>query len=61
MNCSYCKREIEPGTGSLLARKDGKVIRFCSNKCRKNHKLGRNPTKLKWITKTKKSKGEEKK
>jgi len=60
MNCSYCKQEIEQGTGSILARRDGKVARFCSNKCRKNHNMKRDPKKLKWITKTKKVKGEKK-
>ena len=56
MNCSFCNKEIEQGTGSILVRKDGKVNRYCSNKCRKNHLLKRSPLKLKWIIKNKKVK-----
>lgn len=54
MKCSFCKRNIEEGRGSLIAKKDGKVNRFCSNKCRKNFLKGRSAQKLKWITKEKK-------
>ena len=54
MKCSYCKYEIEEGRGSILARKDGKVHRFCSNKCRKNHLLKRDPRKLNWVIKERK-------
>lgn len=54
MNCSFCKREIEAGTGSMLALRDGKILRFCSNKCRKNHRLGRSAESLKWVVKDKK-------
>lgn len=46
--CSFCGYEIEPGTGKNLVRKDGKILYFCSGKCEKNYKLGRNPRKLKW-------------
>lgn len=56
MNCNYCKKEIEPGTGSVIIKKDGKITRYCSNKCRKNHQLKRNPQKLKWVTKERKTK-----
>ncbi len=49
MNCSFCKREIEAGRGSVLVRRDGKLLRFCSSKCRKNYLLGRNPSKVKWV------------
>ncbi len=54
MKCSFCGKEIEPGRGSVLVKKDGKLVRFCSNKCRKNYNLGRKPTKLKWVVKSKK-------
>ncbi|HYA22177.1 MAG TPA: 50S ribosomal protein L24e [Thermoproteota archaeon] len=51
--CSFCGREIEPGTGLLYARNDGSVLWFCSKKCRKNSlKLGRNPRKVKWVMKS---------
>ncbi|MBD3312339.1 50S ribosomal protein L24e [archaeon] len=54
MKCSFCKKDIEEGRGSLIAKKDGKVIRFCSNKCRKNHLMGRSAQRLKWVTKERK-------
>ncbi len=54
MICSFCKREIEAGRGSVLVRRDGKLLRFCSSKCRKNYLLSRNASKLKWVTKIKK-------
>lgn len=47
--CTFCARDIEPGTGSMFIKMDGGVNFYCSNKCRKNHlKLHRNPRKLKW-------------
>ncbi|MEM0214584.1 MAG: 50S ribosomal protein L24e [Archaeoglobaceae archaeon] len=46
--CFFCGSEIEPGTGKSLVRKDGRIIHFCSGKCEKNYRLGRNPRKLKW-------------
>ncbi len=47
--CSFCGYEIEPGTGKMVVRKDGKILYFCSRKCEKNMlELKRNPRKLKW-------------
>jgi len=47
--CSFCGEDIEPGTGNMFVRRDGKVFYFCSRKCEKNMlELGRNPRKLKW-------------
>ncbi len=47
--CSFCGEEIEPGTGKMFVKRDGKVLYFCSRKCEKNMlELGRNPRKLKW-------------
>jgi len=47
--CSFCGEDIEPGTGKMFVRRDGKVFYFCSRKCEKNMlELGRNPRKLKW-------------
>jgi large subunit ribosomal protein L24e len=34
--CSFCGKEIEPGTGRMFIKKDGTVFLFCSNKCSKN-------------------------
>ena len=47
--CSFCGREMEPGTGSLFIRKDGSTFQFCSSKCRKNSlHLGRVPRRVRW-------------
>ncbi len=47
--CSFCGYEIEPGTGKMYVRRDGRVFYFCSGKCEKNMlKLKRSPRKLKW-------------
>ncbi|HIQ50242.1 MAG TPA: 50S ribosomal protein L24e [Nanoarchaeota archaeon] len=54
MRCSFCKREIEPGTGKMFVRTDGKILYFCSSKCEKNMlELKRNPRKVKWVRKMK--------
>ncbi|MEM1542300.1 MAG: 50S ribosomal protein L24e [Ignisphaera sp.] len=47
-NCSYCSNEIEPGTGLMFVRNDGTIMWFCSSKCLKNYRLGRDPKKLPW-------------
>ncbi len=47
--CSFCGREIEPGTGKMYILKDGTVYYFCSSKCQKNMlNLKRIPRKVKW-------------
>jgi len=49
--CSYCKSEIEKGTGTLFAYKDGRVIWFDKKKCEKNlFKLRRKASSLKWAS-----------
>jgi large subunit ribosomal protein L24e len=57
MKCSFCKSEIELGTGKMFVKNDGRIFYFCSSKCSKNMlKLGRESKKVKWIRKKKKSK-----
>ncbi len=52
VKCSFCSSEISFGTGMTFARNDGKLLHFCSSKCRKNTlKLGRKPAKIKWARK----------
>ncbi len=46
--CVYCGKPIEPGTGLMYVRNDGSILWFCSSKCFKLWKMGRNPRKLKW-------------
>ncbi len=55
MKCSFCGKEIIPGTGKIYALKDGTRYYFCSSKCEKNLlKLKRKPAKVKWVKKQKK-------
>ena len=53
--CSWCSREMSPGTGTLFITLDGKTLRFCKRKCRIAFKLGRSK-KLGWVRKKKKVK-----
>jgi len=47
--CDFCRKHIEPGTGKMFVRKDGKAFDFCSSKCEKNMlKLRRKPRTTKW-------------
>ncbi len=54
--CSFCGKTIEPGTGIMLVLNDGTVLWFCSSKCLKNYRLGRNPRKVKWTAAYRKAK-----
>jgi large subunit ribosomal protein L24e len=47
--CSFCAREIEPGTGTMFVKRDGSVFHFCSSSCRKQQLvLGRVGHRFKW-------------
>ncbi len=47
--CSFCGKDIEPGTGKMYVKRDGTVFNFCSNKCKKNLiVLKRTPRLVKW-------------
>ncbi|MBN1539874.1 MAG: 50S ribosomal protein L24e [Candidatus Thermoplasmatota archaeon] len=47
--CSFCGEKIEPGTGRMYVKKDGKIFFFCSTKCYKNMvNLKRVPRKTLW-------------
>lgn len=49
VNCSFCGKEIELGTGKIYVKTDGKVFHFHSMKCEKNMiKLRRKPRNFKW-------------
>lgn len=57
VNCEFCGRNIEKGTGKIFVYKTGKYISFCSSKCEKNVlKLNRNPKNFKWTLRAKKKK-----
>lgn len=50
--CSFCKEDIEKGTGKIFVRRTGKIDWFCSSKCEKNSlKLKRDPRKIRWVKK----------
>jgi len=54
MKCSFCKSEIPAGTGIEYVLKNGKILYFCSSKCRKNMLvLKRKSVKFKWARKQK--------
>ncbi len=47
--CSFCAREIEPGTGMMFIKRDGQVFNFCTSSCRKQQlHLGRVGHRFKW-------------
>ena len=52
--CFFCNKIIKPGRGKIFVSSDGRAMPFCSSKCEKNFKLGRNPKKVNWIRKQKK-------
>jgi len=54
MICSFCKGKIEKGTGRMFVKNDGRVFYFCSSKCFKNWRLGREGKKMRWVKKKKK-------
>jgi large subunit ribosomal protein L24e len=49
MKCSICRSNIPKGSGKMFVRNDGRIFYFCSSKCQRNFKLGREPKKLKWV------------
>ena len=54
MKCSFCGKEIKPGTGIMYITNDGKVHWYHSTKCFKNAlKLKRVPRKVEWVRKQK--------
>ncbi len=47
--CSFCGEKIQPGTGRMYIKKDGRSYNFCSTKCFKNLvDLKRVPRRTKW-------------
>jgi large subunit ribosomal protein L24e len=49
--CTFCGAQIPQGEGIIYVEISGKIINYCSSKCRKNREMGRDPGKMKWITK----------
>ncbi len=48
VNCSFCGKSLEKGTGKMFVLKSNVVKYFCSKKCDKYWNMGRNPKKMKW-------------
>ncbi|MFA5365894.1 MAG: 50S ribosomal protein L24e [Candidatus Bathyarchaeia archaeon] len=47
--CSFCGHEFAPATGMMYVKKDGTILWFCSNKCRKSSVImKRDSRKIKW-------------
>ena len=46
--CDYSGEEIEPGTGTMLVRKDGTILHFKNAKAEKNYQLGREARDVEW-------------
>ena len=47
--CSFCRNNIEQGTGKIFAKNDGKIYPLCSSKCEKNlFKFKRKPRLTAW-------------
>lgn len=46
--CDYSGEEIEPGTGTMLVKKDGTILHFKNSKAEKNYLLGREARDLEW-------------
>jgi large subunit ribosomal protein L24e len=53
--CSFCKTHYEFPRGLTIFLNDGRTIFFCSSKCRRNQGLGRDPRKVNWVRKSKKT------
>lgn len=50
--CSFCGKEIPPGTGKMFVKKDGSVYYFEANRCYKNMiELKRVPRTTRWTEK----------
>ena len=53
--CTFCGKDIEPGTGTLYIKDDAKTFNFCTMKCKKNQLgLKRNPVHTRWTLRFKK-------
>ncbi len=49
--CSFCKKNYEAPRGLTIFAFDGRSIFFCSSKCQRNAKLGRDSKKVNWVRK----------
>jgi len=54
LKCSFCGKSLILGKGKMLVLKSGTIRYFCSKKCEKNWRMGRDPKKLKWTKSSRK-------
>jgi large subunit ribosomal protein L24e len=54
--CSFCKKNYKEPRGLTVFTFDGRAVHFCSSKCKRNTDLKRDPKKVNWIKREKKSK-----
>lgn len=47
MKCSFCGTNMQKPQ-LIYVKNDGKVFNYCSSKCRKNQKMGRDGKKVRW-------------
>lgn len=57
--CGFCKHGYNFPKGLTYVLIDGKVVYFCSSKCKKNWELKRDPKKTNWVRREKKGQNEE--
>lgn len=52
--CSFCKKNYAEHKGLTVFTNDGRSLRYCSSKCRRNAGLGRDSRKINWVKRKKK-------
>ncbi|TFG24245.1 MAG: 50S ribosomal protein L24e [Promethearchaeota archaeon] len=47
--CDVCQHDIDIGRGHMYVKRDGTILNFCTQKCRKSMlKYKKNPRKTRW-------------
>jgi len=49
--CTFCGKDIPPGTGMMYIRTNGEIYHFCNSKCRKfKITYNKNPRLIRWTS-----------
>lgn len=51
VKCSYCGRQAKQSKLRIFVEISGRILNFCSSKCRRNYNLGRDAKKVGWVRK----------